>query len=202
MADIQPLRGVRFNPRTSGPIGSLIAPPYDVATESGDSAEFNIRKIEGVDLGAGDNHAVAARRFRSWLDQGVLRADRDPMIYIHRHRFPLNGAITERTGLIARVRLTDWSERVVLPHERTTPGPREERRRRLSVVEANLSPLYLLFRDPAGEIRDVISTQSQTSPNFSDRDQMGGVHELVASAHPEFHDQIARLFAERTLFMA
>jgi uncharacterized protein (DUF1015 family) len=202
MAEVKPLRGVRFNPRASGPIGSLIAPPYDVATESGDSAEFNIRKIESVDLGAGNDHALAARRFRSWLKQGVLRADDDPMIYVHRHRFSLNGVTTERTGLIARVRLADWSERIVLPHERTTPGPREERRQRLRAVQANLSPLYLLFRDPSGEIRDLISRQARATSASYDRDPMGGAHDLYASAQTRFHDQLARLFADRTLFMA
>jgi uncharacterized protein (DUF1015 family) len=202
VADIRPFRGVRFHPRLSGPIGSLIAPPYDVASASGDGAEYNIRKIESVNLGAGDDHALAARRYRSWLEQGVLRADRHPMLYIHRHRFPLNEAVTERTGLLARVRLADWSERIVLPHERTTPGPREERRQRLRTVQANLSPLYLLFRDPTGEIRDLIANQPRSSDDLSGHDQRGGTHDLTASAHPAFHDQIVRLFAERTLFMA
>ena len=30
MAEVRPLRGVRFDRRFSGPIGPLIAPPYDV----------------------------------------------------------------------------------------------------------------------------------------------------------------------------
>ena len=51
MADVRPLRGVRFDARRTGPIGSLIAPPYDVAADPADGALFSIRKIEGVDLG-------------------------------------------------------------------------------------------------------------------------------------------------------
>ena len=38
MADVRPLRGVRFDARRTGPIGSLIAPPYDVAAEPANGA--------------------------------------------------------------------------------------------------------------------------------------------------------------------
>src|SRR5215212_8653354 len=148
VADVRPLRGVRFDARRTGPIGSLIAPPYDVAAEPANGASFGIRKIESVDLGCGgDDHALAARRYQTWLEQGALRRDAAPMIYIHRHRFDQDGTAISRTGLLARVRLTDWSERVVLPHERTTRGPRDERLDRLRAVRANLSPLYFLYRD-------------------------------------------------------
>ena len=72
----------------TGPIGSLIAPPYDVAAEPAIGAQFSIRKIESVDLGStGGDHALAARRYRDWLEQGVLRRDAAPMLYVHRHQF-------------------------------------------------------------------------------------------------------------------
>src|SRR5215203_100824 len=179
LADVRPLRGVRFDARRTGPIGSLIAPPYDVAAEPANGASFGIRKIESVDLGCGgDDHALAARRYQTWLEQGALRRDAAPMIYIHRHRFDHDGTTISRTGLLARVRLTDWSERVVLPHERTTRGPREERLDRLRAVHANLSPLYFLFRDADGEIRKLTADVADNGERFEDRDQMGGTHRL------------------------
>ena len=202
MADIRPLRGVRFDTRHSGPVGPLLAPPYDVAAEPTNAAEFSIRNIEGVDLGVGNDHAWAAERYRRWLNQGVLRRDPSPMVYIHRHQFAQNGAIRLRTGLIARVRLADWSERIVLPHERTTTGPRKERLERLRAVQANLSPLYFLYRDPDGQIRDLVDSQRQSSPELHDRDQMGGAHELTPAVDRGFHARLATAFAGRTLFVA
>jgi uncharacterized protein (DUF1015 family) len=202
MADVRPLRGVRFDPRHSGPVGPLLAPPYDVAAESTNGARFNIRKIEGVDLGVGNDHAWAAERYRNWLNQGVLRRDPSPMVYVHRHRFEQNGAARLRTGLMARVRLTDWSERIVLPHERTTAGPRIERLDRLRAVQANLSPLYLLYRDPNGQIRDLIDSEGRNNADFHDRDQMGGAHVLSPIVGSDFHTRLANAFADRTLFVA
>ena len=202
MADVRPLRGVRFDAQHSGPIGPLLAPPYDVASEAANGAEFSIRKIEGVELGAGNDHAWAAERYRRWLSQGVLRRDPSLTVYIHHHQFNHNGALRLRTGLMARVRLADWSERIVLPHERTTPGPRNERLDRLRVVQANLSPLYLLYRDPDSTIRDLIDSHSQSSPELPDRDQMGGAHSLTPLVESDFHAHLANAFADRTLFVA
>lgn len=203
MADVRPLRGVRFEPGRSGPVGPLLAPPYDVAAAPGSVSEFSIRHIEGVELGNGaDNHRVAAERYRDWLAHGVLARDADPAIYLHRHDFPHGDARITRTGLLARVRLTDWEERVVLPHERTTPGPREERLGRLRAVGANLSPLYFLYRDPDGSIRDLIAAASRSLAETSGVDHMGGEHSLFSVSDAGWHERISEAFGERTLFVA
>jgi uncharacterized protein (DUF1015 family) len=203
MADVRPLRGVRFDASRTGPVGSLIAPPYDVAAEPAIGADFSIRNIEGVDLGCGgDDHALAARRYQAWLEQGALRRDAAPMFYVHRHQFDRDGTPVSRTGLLARVRLTDWSERIVLPHERTTRGPREERLDRLRAVQANLSPLYFLYRDADDEIRRLIADHAETGQPLGDQDQMGGTHRLTAVADTTLHARLSAAFARRTLFVA
>lgn len=203
VADVRPMRGVRFDPSHTGPVGSLIAPPYDVAAEPIKGAEFSIRKIESVDLGCGgDDHALAAARYQAWLEQGALRRDEAPMIYVHRHRFNQDGMTVSRTGLLARVRLTDWSERVVLPHERTTRGPREERLARLRAVRANLSPLYLLYRDADERIRHLIADHVGSGEPLEDQDQMGGAHRLTAVADMTLQARLSSDFAPKTLFVA
>ncbi len=203
MADVRPLLGVRFDSRHSGPVGPLIAPPYDVAVEPARGAEYSIRKIESVDLGCGGHdHALAAARYQTWLERGALRRDAAPMIYIHRHRFDQNGRMISRTGLLARVRLTDWSERIVLPHERTTRGPREERLARLRAVRANLSPLYLLYRDADEQIRQLIADHAGSGQPLDDRDQMGGIHRLTAVSDATLHGRVSEVFQAKTLFVA
>jgi uncharacterized protein (DUF1015 family) len=203
VADIRPLRGVRFDARRTGPVGSLIAPPYDVAAEPANGADFSIRKIESVDLGCGgDDHALAAARYQEWLEQGALRRDAVPATYIHHHQFSHGDTVVSRTGLLARVRLTDWSERIVLPHERTTRGPREERLDRLRAVQANLSPLYFLYRDADSQIRQLIADHTERGESLEDRDQMGGAHRLTALADASLHQRLSAAFARRTLFVA
>jgi uncharacterized protein (DUF1015 family) len=203
VTDVRPLRGIRFDPAHAGPVGPLIAPPYDAAAISSSVTGFGIGGIENIDIGvSGDPHAHAAARYRAWREQGVLHRDADPAIYIHQHRFDVAGVARERTALIARVRLADWSERIVLPHERTTPGPRAERLARLRAVGANLSPLYFLFRDADSEIRRLIASVATAAAPPALHDRMGGTHTIVPVAHPSFHDRLALQFAQRTVFVA
>lgn len=205
MADVRPLRGVRFSAARSGPVGPLIAPPYDVAAGPGSVSEFSIRHIEGVDLGNGaDNHRVAAARYRDWRERGVLARDPVPAIYIHRHEFPHGDTRVNRTGMLARVRLAGWDDRIVLPHERTNPGPREERLCRLRAVGANLSPLYFLYRDPDGSVGDLIAgaTHGEHEATGADQDQVGGTHGLHPVTDPEWHERVSKAFDDRTLFVA
>jgi uncharacterized protein (DUF1015 family) len=124
------------------------------------------------------------------------------MIYVHRHQFDRDGSTVSRTGLLARVRLTDWSERVVLPHERTTRGPREERLDRLRAVQANLSPLYFLYRDAGGQIGQLIAELGENGRELEDQDQMGGTHRLTPVDDVTLHSRLSAAFAPRTLFVA
>jgi uncharacterized protein (DUF1015 family) len=203
MAEVRPLRGVRFDSRQTGPIGPLIAAPYDVPDPIQRPDEFGIGLIENVVVGpVSDQHALAAARFRDWRKRGVLRQDALPAIYLHRHRFELDGTVTVRTGLIARVRVTDWSDKIVLPHERTTTGPRVERLQRLRSVGANLSPLYLLYRDPGGQIRDFLANQAARDMPFEGNDLKGGWHQLTTLTDQRQHHHLLEIFNSQTLFMA
>lgn len=201
--DVRPFRAVRFDPARSGPVGPLLAPPYDVATAPTATSRFSIAGIENVDLGVpGDQHALAARRYQTWLRDGVLRHDPEPAIYLHEHRFSTATGVATRQAFFARVRLVDWDEGSVQPHERTMPVPRRERGARLSATAANLSPLYFLYRDPAGDVRDLIASTLTNASVTTEQDQVGGEHRLVPVTDPAFHQTAQRLLAPRALFVA
>lgn len=201
MAEIKPFRGVRFQ-TSVGPAGPLLAPPYDVAPADGLLSPFSIARIENVELGVlGDQHAHAARTFRAWLKDGVLARDAAPVFYVHRHTFPANGERLTRTGIIALVRLQEWHDGIVVPHEATNPGPRAERLARLQAVHANLSPLYFLYRDHEAEIAETIS-RSHEIELFCEDDLVGGTHHLSAISDVEAIAQLELLFADQTLLVA
>ena len=55
-----------------------------------------------------------------------------------------------RRGFFARVRVEDYGPGRIRPHERTHPGPKEDRLRLTRATKANLSPIFSLYDDPAG----------------------------------------------------
>lgn len=209
MAEVLPLRGVRYDSRRLANIGRLIAPPYDTTDvpERDDQAppsSFNIAALENVDLAAGaDSHLLAAARYRDWRQQGFLRRDEAAALYVHDHHYRDGGRPRQRRGLLARVRLADWSERVILPHERTMPGPRQERLERLRAVRANLSPLYLLYHDPAGDVRRLLGeAMTAAGPIATGVDVKADRHQLTALADIRPLQTLTELFAGQTLFVA
>src|SRR5919112_2050448 len=55
-----------------------------------------------------------------------------------------------RNGIFARVKVEDYGPGRIRPHERTHPGPKEDRLRLTRATRANLSPIFSLYDDPAG----------------------------------------------------
>ena len=54
-----------------------------------------------------------------------------------------------RRGFLALVKRVPFSAGVVLPHEKTLSGPKEDRLKLFRATRANLSPGFMLYRDPA-----------------------------------------------------
>ena len=49
--------------------------------------------------------------------------------------------------------MTPKAARWVLPHENTLAKPKEDRLNLLKAVQANISPIFGIFRDAAGTVR-------------------------------------------------
>jgi len=88
--------------------------------------------------GEGDaRYGVAANLLRAWRTEGVLRRESTPSMYLYEQQFSWAGKPYTRQGFIAGVRLEPFERRVVLPHEHTLSGPKEDRRKLLvaTVIE-------------------------------------------------------------------
>jgi uncharacterized protein (DUF1015 family) len=161
MAEIAPLTPLRYDlKRLPGGLASVVAPPYDVI-----SAEERIKLAERAPQnvvrlilpeGEGDTkYANAARLLGRWRDERVLVRDEEPGFYRYDQTFappgsaPGTPSITRR-GFLALVRVAPFSDRIVLPHERTLSGPKEDRLKLFRATRTNLSPGFMLYRDPQG----------------------------------------------------
>src|SRR5258708_30095708 len=151
MAEIAPLTPLRYDlSRLPGGLAWVVAPPYDV-----------ISKDERVALAARDPHNVvrlilpegegdakygnAARILAGWREERILVRDEAPGFYRYDQTFvppaaPAGAPSITRRGFLGLVRLAPFSERVVVPHERTLSGPKEDRLKLFPPPRPNLSP--------------------------------------------------------------
>jgi uncharacterized protein (DUF1015 family) len=192
MADIAPLTPLRYDlARLPHGLGSVVAPPYDVISPQ-ERAALAARDPHNVvrlilPEGEGDaKYAEAARVLTRWRDEGALVRDPQPAFYRHDQTFVPPGAppgtpAIRRRGFLALVRLLPFSERVVLPHERTLSGPKEDRLRLFRATRTNLSPGFMHYRDPQGALNAALET-AEPLAQFSTDDGVKHALAKVSSA--------------------
>jgi uncharacterized protein (DUF1015 family) len=149
MADLQPLRTLRYEPSQVGSLGDVIAPPYDVVDDAmrAELAARSPYNIVHVDLP--ESYDQAASTMRDWRERGVLVQEDEEAVWVLRQEYEApGGARRARTGFFARVRVDEYGPGRIRPHERTHPGPKEDRLKLTRATRTNLSPIFALFPDP------------------------------------------------------
>jgi uncharacterized protein (DUF1015 family) len=206
MADIEPLRAIHYDLAKAGPLGDLAAPPYDVIDPE-QRAQLLTRSpynVVEIDLPSGDDpYAHAAELFAQWQRSGVLVRDEQPAIWPleQRYRGP-DGAQRTRRGFFARVRVEDYGAGRIRPHERTHPGPKEDRLRLTRATQANLSPIFSLYSDPGARAWAALSGAASTAPWGEVTDADGTLHRLWRCSDPSAIEEVQRTLAGVELLIA
>jgi uncharacterized protein (DUF1015 family) len=170
MAAIEPLHPLHYDLTKVGPLADLVAPPYDVI----DSAQrnrlagrspYNVVEID-LPEATGDPYTAAARLLEGWEREGAVIQDTAPAIWALSQEYdaPGGGERRERRGFFCRVRVEEYGPGRIRPHERTHPGPKEDRLRLTRATQANLSPIFSLFSDPQNAAWEALQPFTEDVP--------------------------------------
>ena len=206
MADVQPLRALHYDLSVAGALGDVVAPPYDVIDAAQRAAliarsPFNVVAVdlpraptagkggadgqESVESELADPYQTAGELFESWQLQGAVARDPEPAIWAHTQRYTgPDGVEQTRRGFFCRVRIEEYGPGRVRPHERTHPGPREDRLRLTRATRANMSPIFSLYSDPAGAAWRALEPATAQAPWGEASDAEGTLHRLWRVADP------------------
>jgi uncharacterized protein (DUF1015 family) len=190
MADVQPLRALHYDPSVVGPLADVLAPPYDVI-DAGQRAALIARSpfnVVALDLPEGepDPYAVAGQLLESWQREGVLVRDSEPAVWAHTQDYTgPDGRTLTRRGFFCRVRIEEYGPGRVRPHERTHPGPKQDRLRLTRATRANVSPIFSLYSDPTQAAWAALAPATEQPPWGEVRDEDGTVHRVWRVSEPE-----------------
>src|SRR6266851_4493330 len=146
MATIRPFKALRYDEDVAGPLASLVAPPYDVISETERAAYLARSPHNVVHLTLPDSEEQAARDLAAWRESGALVEDEEPSYWwLSQDYVGPDGVARSREGFVAALRAEPYAERVILPHERTHAGPKEGRRWLLKATRTLLEPIFLLW---------------------------------------------------------
>jgi uncharacterized protein (DUF1015 family) len=159
VAEFVPFRALRYDEAASGPLWSVICPPYDVIDEQERERLYSRSAINFVRIeyshDANDRYASVAKLLQRWTWHGNLRRDDTDSFYLHEHEFEIAGRRLVRRGIFGALRLYPQSEGVVLPHELTFPKAKADRLELLRAARANTSPVFGMFADEGGLMRSL-----------------------------------------------
>jgi uncharacterized protein (DUF1015 family) len=194
MADIQPLRALHYDQRVVGSLADVTSPPYDVIDAQQRAAllqrsPFNVVAVDlpKPDPGSdADPYATAGDLFEAWQLQGAVVRDPEPALWVHTQAYTgPDGQTRTRSGFFCRVRIEGYGPGRVRPHERTHPGPKEDRLKLMRATRANLSPIFSLFSDPSGTAWKALEPATADEPWGEVTDADGTVHRLWRAGDPD-----------------
>ena len=197
---IAPFDGLLYDPGV-GDLATVTAPPYDVILPQDlaryQRREHNIARVDLGEAGPEDQYRGAGGLLRRWRDEGVLAPVGEPSVYGYEMRFKYRAEERIVRGVIVEVGLEPWSDGGapgIIPHERTMPGPIEDRLAHLRATAANLSPIYAVAMGPCPQQAELLQRVSARDPDRELVDEEGVRHRLWvepgdAGLPPWYRDQ-------------
>ena len=208
MSLVSPFVGLLFDGSIVGSHDRVTTPPYDVISDEErrhylDASPYNVIRLvlgpdDTGDGGAGDKYRRAAFELEAWRSDGVLVPTERASFYPYEMRFSLHGRRRAIRGLVCAVELEDWGGSIV-PHERTMPGPIEDRLRLMRAVRTNLSSIHAVFQGPSEPFAAFLDDAMTPGPAATTSDEAGVEHTLwVTEPNPE----VATWLAPESLMIA
>ena len=203
---IKPFRGYRHGLGREPDVTSVVAPPYDQITPDmqdhlGALSPDNIvrvtlpREEPGV-----DRYRRAGQVLDRWVADGVWAREEAPAIYPYEQTYAIGGVSITRVGFVALGAVTEYAEKIVLPHERTHSGPKQDRMRLLEATGADVGLIFMLVGDPGGGLRAAAAPMG--SPIAHARDLKGEHHRLWRITDADVIERVVALMAPRWAIIA
>ena len=137
MAEVRPFRGWRYDLAQVGSLADVTAPPYDVIGPDEQKSLYErhpcnvvrliLNRDEPGDESSDARYERAAGFLRHWHTEGTLIREREEALYVYHQIFDWEGTHYVRKGFLGRLRLEEFGEGCVFPHEQTMPGPKADR---------------------------------------------------------------------------
>lgn len=206
MAELRPLLPLMYNSSVVGSLSDVIAPPYDVITAAEQEmyrrrSPYNAIHIElPVAADGADPYQHAWAELERWKLDRAVRPAPVPSMFLHRQEFTSGGRRLQRDALVAGIRLEPWSARVVIPHEDTFAGPKQDRLQLFRSTGVAPSTLFGLYEQPQA-VSDVLAWTAHGEPTAS-AEESDVTHTLWAISEVDPLRAVAEAMSGIAIYMA
>jgi len=208
MPNVVPFRAWLYAKSFSKEMDRLISPPYDVISDQMLEDLRNKHSYNSVRLSLTDDAQDPERykklrdRFVEWKTKGIFERPATEAFYLIEERFKVEGKERMRLGFVGLLEVTDFSKREVLPHEKTLSGPKKDRLALLQEMGAELSQIFLCYRDTNKVLETIHSKESVKPPLMKIGLAYGVERRLWALIDQPTIDQLTALLKGQSVLIA
>jgi len=206
MPEIIPFKGMLYSPELLKNGSDLICPPYDVISSAFQQQLYGLSPFNAIRLELpleADPYSAAAERLGEWLQKGELLSDPVPAIYPYFQTFEdTEGVSHTRCGFFAAMRLHDFSEKKVLPHEKTLSGPKADRLNLFRKTRTNISGIFGLYADATKVADRLMKAFAASHEPIVDALFQGVSNRMWRITEPELVAQFQQSLLDRAVYIA
>ena len=213
MAGIIPFIGLRYNNSRIANLASVMTPPYDIIDEKSQARYYAESPVNSIRLELGlvfpdddekNNRYSRARKYLDrWMEDETLLPEAKPALYVYQQEFPGAKGNIIRNGFICGLKLEDYSEGSVLPHEETLSKPKADRLKLMNSTQCNFSSIFGLYSDPEKLVDSALQEAIKgREPDVDIVDEAGEFHRLWVVTDETTLQTVSANLQEKQIFIA
>jgi uncharacterized protein (DUF1015 family) len=209
MPEVSAFAGIRYSKDVE--LKDVVCPPYDIISPEEQSRLYDKHPHNAVrvelpfsehpDEADQERYRRAAHHFAAWLTEGILAEDRSPSFYVYRQDYVFEGKARRVMGVIGALSLEAFGGSGVLPHEKTMPGPVEDRLALLRACPVNISPIYAIYSGGSA-LAPYLEALAARAPAARFMDESGTRHRMWVVEAPAEVDMLSEALGRGPLVIA
>jgi uncharacterized protein (DUF1015 family) len=202
------LRGFKayiYSEKLQPQMKDLISPPYDVIHETDRQELIKKNPLNSVQIclkGPGQTYTDIKALFEDWKEKKILDLTPRDSLYLIEERFSLNAKEITRIGFVGLLKVSDFADKMILPHENTLSGPKKDRLELLETLRAEASQVFFCYDDPDQLIEKIYNDLKFSSPRVSIQDPESVSRKVWVIDQPQLLKNIENHFSKKKLLIA
>ena len=173
--DVRPFKALHYNPEKISDIGQCLSQPYDVISPEQQEAYYKqhennvirliLGKINPGDDESNNRYTRAGDFLSAWVSNGILHSTGRSSFWAYEQEFeiPVIGKRKVK-GFIGKVRLQDYEEMRILPHEKVMKNPVEDRIKLVETTQTQFEYIWCLYQDKGFVIDSILEKCEPDKP--------------------------------------
>ncbi|MBU1078015.1 MAG: DUF1015 domain-containing protein [Spirochaetes bacterium] len=210
-----PFKGIRYNSKISKSPQKFVCWPYDIIDKKQQNTfykkgKYNIIKVtlgkeKRKDTSRSNKYTRAKKYLDRWTKKDILSREKEPALYIYEqiYKVPFTNEKKSVHGFIGLVKLHDYKEKKILPHEEVLNKPLADRLFLTKATNTQVSAIYSFYNDQTFTIDNLVEQFIKTNkPDINYRENNALEHRFWILKDSTLINKITRSINEKQIYIA